>query len=770
MKTPSAFARSLVIAVFGILLSGLQTQAATQTWIGTVGSSDWATGANWNTTFPASGDSLVFTSTNFFTSGTLTNTLATTGTIATITFNAGSPAYTMTGNTFRLSTSIINNSGTLQTFQNTGGLGLSATTATFDITGAGITITNGITNLVNGINTITVTGAGNTLTLGGYNLNGFNSTNRINVIGGTGNVNITGAVTSGSSSASGLTYNGSGTLSLTANNTYTGNTTVSSGVLQIGNGGATGSVAGNIVDNGTVIFNRTGSYAYTGAISGSGSVIKIGSGTLTLGGGSASTFTGGLTIDEGTVLLATSRGLGQVTNNVTINNSSILDLGGLTSVSSGTLTLNEGSVVNGSIGPSAIDARSGQITATISSASGQLIKSTSGTVTLSGASGNWGNVGSTGAIIINDGVLVSNNATALGGPSLGSISGTGVVVNSAGRLDMAVAGSTRLLQINGGTITGTSLGVSTSIGAQGGSVSAALTGSATLTKTTSGTLTLSGSNTYSGGTALNDGVLQIGANGTAGSIAGNVVTGSNSAVLAFNRSDAYTFGGTISGSGQVRQIGTGTTTLTANNTYTGTTTINAGTLKAEAASGSALGGTSDITINTGGTLLSGTANQINNTADINLAGGTLNLGGFAEGSAGTNGVGTLTLSLNSIIDFGAGSAGLIQFAGIAHTGGNLSILNWTGTPYVGNTGDRLLFSGLESSFTSLFSQSEVSFNGISGFATVQYDGFYELVAVPEPATVLCGLFLFGFLIWKENKRLKMLMAPRKHHDKSSAKD
>ena len=70
--------------------------------------------------------------------------------------------------------------------------------------------------------------------------------------------------------------------------------------------------------------------------------------------------------------------------------------------------------------------------------------------------------------------------------------------------------------------------------------------------------------------------LQIGDGGTLGSIVGNVA---DNGALAFNRSDTVTFAGTISGSGAVNQVGGGTTILTADNTYTGATTIAAGTLQ-----------------------------------------------------------------------------------------------------------------------------------------------------------------------------------------------
>ena len=87
---------------------------------------------------------------------------------------------------------------------------------------------------------------------------------------------------------------------------------------------------------------------------------------------------------------------------------------------------------------------------------------------------------------------------------------------------------------------------------------------------------MAGFNTYEGGTTISAGTLQLGNGGTSGSVAGNIT---NNAILAFNRSDTYTFGGTISGTGSVQQNGPGTTVFTANHTYQGGTTIAAGTLQ-----------------------------------------------------------------------------------------------------------------------------------------------------------------------------------------------
>ena len=101
-------------------------------------------------------------------------------------------------------------------------------------------------------------------------------------------------------------------------------------------------------------------------------------------------------------------------------------------------------------------------------------------------------------------------------------------------------------------------------------------GSGTLTQIGTGTTILTGTNTYSGGTTISEGTLQVGNGGTAGTLgAGPLV---NNGLLTFDRSDAVAVDA-ISGSGALNQLGTGTTVLTATNTYTGGTTISAGTLQ-----------------------------------------------------------------------------------------------------------------------------------------------------------------------------------------------
>ena len=83
-------------------------------------------------------------------------------------------------------------------------------------------------------------------------------------------------------------------------------------------------------------------------------------------------------------------------------------------------------------------------------------------------------------------------------------------------------------------------------------LSNAITGTGSVIQAGPGTLALTGVNTYAGGTTIDAGTLQIGDGGTNGSITGAVV---DNAALTFNRSDAMTYGGVITGSGSVTQAG-----------------------------------------------------------------------------------------------------------------------------------------------------------------------------------------------------------------------
>ncbi|HUA81786.1 MAG TPA: autotransporter outer membrane beta-barrel domain-containing protein [Dyella sp.] len=116
---------------------------------------------------------------------------------------------------------------------------------------------------------------------------------------------------------SGLEKADPGTLVLSQDNTYSGNTTIDDGVVQLGEGSTAGSITGNVINNGNLVFDRSDTYTYSGVISGLGTVTQNGSGTTVLTG--ASTYTGATSIQAGTLELD-----GSLTSDVTVQSGATL--------------------------------------------------------------------------------------------------------------------------------------------------------------------------------------------------------------------------------------------------------------------------------------------------------------------------------------------------------------------------------------------------------------------------------------------------------------
>lgn len=109
-----------------------------------------------------------------------------------------------------------------------------------------------------------------------------------------------------------------GVLILANSNTYTGGTTISGGTLQIGNGGTSGSIAGDVADNGSIAFNRSDDVSFAGKITGSGSVVNAaGSGTLTLN--NSANNIGGYLEPDAPVTVAANMTVGQISGANTLN-------------------------------------------------------------------------------------------------------------------------------------------------------------------------------------------------------------------------------------------------------------------------------------------------------------------------------------------------------------------------------------------------------------------------------------------------------------------
>ncbi|WKK20035.1 autotransporter outer membrane beta-barrel domain-containing protein [Achromobacter insolitus] len=465
--------------------------------------------------------------------------------------------------------------------------------------------------------TLTLTGPSPSLTLGATGGLVFNHTNTGGYVFAPG---ITGA---------GKLSTYSGTTILTAANNYTGGTTIAGGTLQLGNGSTSGAIVGNVANNGVLTFNRTDSVTFAGLISGSGVVNHNGTGTTILTANN--TYTGGTTISAGTLQLGNGGTSGAIVGNVVnngalvFNRSNILTLAGQISGSGSVSQVGAGTTV-----------LTGNNTYT-------------GTTTISAGTLQLGNGGTAGAIlgdVTNNGELAFNRSDALAFPGL--ISGSGVV-NQMGT-------GTTILTANNTYTGGTTISAGTlqlGSGGTGGAIlgdvannstlafnrsdiqtfAGQISGSGVVNQIGTGTTILTANNTYTGGTTISAGTLQLGNGGTGGAILGDVA---NNGTLAFNRSDLQTFPGLISGNGMVNQIGAGTTILTADNTYTGGTTISAGALQL------GNGGTS-------GAILGDVAN--NGTFAFNRS-DTVTFAGLISGSGTVNHIGAGTTMLTAQNTYG----------------------------------------------------------------------------------------------------------------------
>ena len=320
-----------------------------------------------------------------------------------------------------------------------------------------------------------------------------------------GNNVVLGSSIGGNGSAS-LVKAGSGMLALGGNNTYSGGTTINGGTLQVGNGGAAGSLgSGAVTDNATLAFARSDSACIVNnAISGSGGLVQVGPGMTTLA--ATNTVSGVTSLSGGTLALASPLALQQSTLDI---GAGVLSFGNLTSGTlgglqdSGNLALTNAN--NASVALAVGNNGAGTTYSGGLSGLGNLTKIGSGALALTGNSTMGGSTN------VNQGILQVN----------GSLRVPNLYVNNAAQL--AGAGT---INVSGGDgfVYGSSV-ASTFAGTLAG----------TKLEVDSGSLTLSGSSTYAGGTTMNNGTLVL-AN-TAGSatgagpvvVNGGVLTGTGTA-------------------------------------------------------------------------------------------------------------------------------------------------------------------------------------------------------------------------------------------------
>jgi fibronectin-binding autotransporter adhesin len=319
------------------------------------------------------------------------------------------------------------------------------------------------------------------------------------------------------------------------------------------------------------------------SLAGSARLVKDLGGTLVLTG--ANTYTGGTAINGGTLSISSDANLGDAAGGLSFNG------GTLNTTASFGSSRGIDLVGTGTFDPDAATALN--LDGVISGA-GALIKQGNGILTLTA-----------------DNTYTGGTTIAVGSLQIGNGGTTGSVVG-----DIVNNGELILARSDTYTIAGQISG--TGAVRKGG-----------------GTAILTADNSYTGGTTNGSGILQLGNGGTTGNIVGDLV---NAGTLVFNRSNQYAFAGTISGIGAVRQEGTGTTILTAGNSYGGTTTVASGTLLVNGNQSAATGLT---TVDVGGTL-----------GGIGTIGGDVTVAGtLAPGDASGSG----TFTINGNLALGAGS-------------------------------------------------------------------------------------------------------------------
>jgi autotransporter-associated beta strand protein len=566
-----------------------------------------------------------------------------------------------------------------------------------------------------------------------------------------------------------------------------------------------------VADGKTVTVNQAGTLSTNGAVRtfniGTGSTltwtgqnvsnnsssgfIKSGSGIWNIGA-QGNLYTGGFTLNAGTVIVSGNNSFGGAGSALSINGGNIQSSGtrayansaitiggnftnsgtgnatfsGTVALGAATRTITNTTTSGSRIYSGVISGASGSGLTFDGSGAGQTYIGNSGntftgTISINGSevgfasNGAYGN--STNTIIIDGGRLTA--ATTSGGSASYTLASThGIQVGSTA--------GTSISTVSGGTLTYDGV-ISNKTGATGA-----------WAKQGSGTLALGGVSTYSGDTAINNGTLQLttgndrlptgtvvslgqasstnlgtldlngrsqqiaGLNSTSGTNAtasNNTVTSATASTLTIGGSGTYSYGdgtnansGVITGAISLVKSGSGTQTLGDTNTYTGSTSVSAGSLFVNGA-----------LANTSGTTVSDTATFGGNGSIANgvsvASGGTLTVGvNDSDTSIGTFTLGSLALS--GLLEMGATGEltydKLITTGAFSVTGGTIAFRTSGYTVGFNTSFDLADFTGSASGATFDFSGASVQQYGVwdtSAFATSGV-----ITYVPEPGAALLG--------------------------------
>ena len=295
---------------------------------------------------------------------------------------------------------------------------------------------------------------------------------------------------------------GAGTLILTNDNTYGDGTVVEAGTLQLGNGGSTGSILGDVSLGGTLAFNRSNNYTFSGVISdktGShGQVVQNGSGVVVLE--SVNSYSGGTFFNKGTIAVASDGNLGDAAGGLTFDGGTLRYDAAFNVGAARAVTLSAG---GGSFDSNGFAAGiASDITGT-----GGLTKTGAGTLTLSGHSSY------SGATTVAQGTLKASTANSFSARSAVSVAtGASLDLGSLDQVIGSLSGAGNVV-MGSGKLTVDQTGNST--------FSGGLSGGGSFTKNGSGKLMLSGTSTYTGQTFVKQGTLSV--NGSIASSSGITV-------------------------------------------------------------------------------------------------------------------------------------------------------------------------------------------------------------------------------------------------------
>ncbi|MGC4013354.1 MAG: autotransporter-associated beta strand repeat-containing protein [Luteolibacter sp.] len=424
----------------------------------------------------------------------------------------------------------------------------------------GTIVADGVLTVANGsaLGSGTATLNGGTLALGGQTIaNGFSAAGGSLAGSGTLSGTVNGA----------LVYNSPGdTLVLTGTN-GNNSTTITAGTIQVGTGGTAGTLgAGPIVNQGSLVLNRSDDTAFTSGyvMIGAGSLVKNGAGTHTLA--ALSTYSGGTTVNGGTLRLTTNAGLGSSN----------------TTVGTGPLTINAGATV----------------TTTIAfSIEGNNTNTNARVITINGGTLNEGAADYIHTIQFTGGTLNAPTADYLRVPANGITFNTYAAATTAtinNRVDLTQGSLIAEVEDGAAAVDFSFTGaISQNTGAG--------TGNKTLTKNGAGLLSLSGANTFAGGVTVNAGTLLIANTTGSGTGTGPV---------------AVATGATLTGTGTASGAVTVSGTLAPGS---GLGTIKTGALTLD------VGSTAALEINTS----SLTSDAVQITGDVSLGGGTLSVADIA---------------------------------------------------------------------------------------------------------------------------------------------